>query len=365
MNRPRASSGTAVTVGVLGAGSIGCWVGGRLAAGGADVVLIGRPRLLDAVGRHGLTVGDADADHAHVPADRLTLTTDPTALTTADVVLVTVKSRDTAAAAASVAAHLPPSTPVVSLQNGLDNPGRLRAALPNPVLAGMVPFNVVHTAPATFTRTTSGEVVVEDAPGADPLIRAAAAHADRGTRAHLPLTTSPDMDAVLRGKLLLNLNNAVNALSGMPLRAQLLDRDHRRVLAACQAEALAVFAAEGVAPVRPTPLPPRLVVRMLRAPTPVFSAVARASLRVHPAARSSMADDLDLGRPTEVDDLQGAVVARGARLGVATPVSAALVRLVHEAETSGADRRRWTGPALRAAVRPGADSDGNVAGQLR
>ncbi|MGO4245348.1 ketopantoate reductase C-terminal domain-containing protein, partial [Janibacter sp. RAF20_2_2] len=78
--------------------------------------------------------------------------------------------------------------------------------------------------------------------------------------------------------------------------------------------------------------------------------VARASLKVAPTARSSMADDLDAGRATEIDELQGIVVQLGADHGSSTPVCVRIVELVREAEAAGPDRHRWTGAQLRRAV---------------
>lgn len=333
-------------VAVVGAGAIGCWVGGHLASSAA-VTLVGRPGAVDAIAASGLTIGESGGGTTTVPADRVALATEPDAVRGADVVLVAVKSRDTVSTAASLAPHLAPGAVVVSLQNGLDNVDRLRAALPGrTVLAAMVGFNVVSPQPATYLRATSGHLVLERSPAAAPLVAAAAA-------AGLEVVERADMPAVQRAKLLLNLNNAVNALSGLPLASELRDPDLRRVLAACQAEALRALAADGPAPARLTPVPPGAMVRILRLPTPLFAALARSVLTVHPDARSSMADDLRLGRPTEVDDLQGAVVSLGSAHGVPTPVCARVLELVHEAESTRAATGAtpaWTGPALRAAV---------------
>ncbi len=90
---------------------------------------------------------------------------------------------------------------------------------------------------------------------------------------------------------------------------------------------------------------------MLRAPDPIFTAVVRTALKVHPQARSSMADDLAQGRRTEIDELQGAVVALGIRHQVPTPVNQRVAALVRAAEQAGPeDLTAWSGPALLAAV---------------
>ncbi|CCH77664.1 2-dehydropantoate 2-reductase [Nostocoides japonicum T1-X7] len=339
-------------LGVLGAGAIGCWVGGMLAADAA-VTLVGRPRVHDPIRESGLTVESPEERPRLVPPDRLHLTTDVRDLVDAQVVLLCVKSRDTAPAVANAASHLRPGAIVVSLQNGLHNPERAREALAAQgvsahVLAGMVPFNVARTGPSTYRRATSGGILVEDDARAEPLVAAA-------QRSGLPLATHPDLPGIQRAKLLMNMSNAVNALCGLPLRDQFADRDLRKVVAVCQEEGLRVLEAAGTPPARIGRLGTRDMIRVLRLPTPLFALLAKAQLRIDPAATSSMSDDLDAGRPTEVDELQGEVVQLGQRHGIPTPACAAVVALVHDAERRGSgDRPRWSGPDLLAAVAGGA-----------
>ncbi|MEO7069962.1 MAG: ketopantoate reductase C-terminal domain-containing protein, partial [Nostocoides sp.] len=127
----------------------------------------------------------------------------------------------------------------------------------------------------------------------------------------------------------------------------LAQRDYRRVLAACQEEALAVYAALHVKPARLTPISPAATIRMLRSPDPVFRVAARTSLRVDPAARSSMADDLTAGRSTEIAELQGEVARLGRAHGIPTPACDAVCRLVGEAERAGpGGSRQWSGRDL-------------------
>ncbi|OII65133.1 2-dehydropantoate 2-reductase [Streptomyces sp. CC53] len=332
---------------VFGAGSIGCHLGGALAASApadCEVTLVGRAPAMAVVAERGLRLTGGGRPAAHVPPRALRTSADPSAVAGADVVLVTVKARDTRAAAEACAAHLGPRTAVVSFQNGLRGPESLREVLPagTPVVAGMVPYNVLRTAPASFHQGTAGTLVVEDVPAARPLVAAL-----RG--AGLPVEPRSDMRAVRYAKLLMNLNNAVNALSGLPLREQLGARAYRRCLALCQEEALAAFRAEGVSPARWGPVPAAVTPLLLRLPDALFRRAAAASLRVDAQARSSMWEDLERGRPTEVDALQGEVVALAARHGLAAPVNARLVRLVREAEAAGpGGARRWSGPELHA-----------------
>src|SRR5688572_21865874 len=129
-------------VGILGAGAIGCAVGGRLALGGAEVVLVGRAAVGERV-RAGLTLSRWGEPAVDVPAGRLGFATEAEAVHGCDVVLVTTKSRDTRAAARSLGG-LPAGVPVGSLQNGVHNPEVLAEELPGrTVWPGVVSFNVV------------------------------------------------------------------------------------------------------------------------------------------------------------------------------------------------------------------------------
>jgi len=320
---------------VMGAGSVGCYVGGCLAAAGETVALVGRPRVTDALALHGLTLSDLDGGRRHVAAARLTLF-DAVPAIAPSLVLLCVKSSGTAAAAAELARQLPPGTVVLSLQNGVANADIARAQAPAlTVLPGMVGFNIAELAPGHYHRGTSGELAAPD----HPLLRP---WQPRFAAAGLKLVLHDDMRGVQWAKLLLNLNNPVNALAGLPLRAQLLDRDLRRVTAALQDEALAALAAAGIEPAKLTPLPPQRIPWLLRLPTPVFRLLALRMLRIDPQARSSMADDLALGRPTEVDAICGEVVRLAAALGAGAPLNARIAQLVeawpqHRKPRSGAE----------------------------
>ena len=93
-------------------------------------------------------------------------------------------------------------------------------------------------------------------------------------QAGLPIELRSDMERVLWSKLVLNLNNAVNALSGIPLKAMLLDSDYRWVLSQAQQEALTMMSASGYPTCRIGRLFPQTLPYALRLPTPLFRVVA-------------------------------------------------------------------------------------------
>jgi 2-dehydropantoate 2-reductase len=321
-------------IAVAGAGSVGCYVGGCLALGGRDVTLLLRPALAEAIARHGVRVSDLDGADRVLAPSAVRLATDPAAaFAVADVILVTVKSGTTEAMAGLVAEHAASGATVVSLQNGVGNVDVLLARLGAMarVVPGMVPFNVVQTLregePPRFHRATSGTVQI--GAGVAGLrealdVKGAAVAENR------------DMTGVLWGKLLLNLNNALNALAGIPLAAELADKRWRRLLAAQIDEGLRVLKAAGIHPARIEGVPPSAIPRILRLPDWLFKRVARRMLAIDPEARSSMWEDLQRRRPTEIDHLQGAILTLADKAGVRVPVTERIVRLVKEAEATRA-----------------------------
>jgi 2-dehydropantoate 2-reductase len=310
---------------VAGAGSIGCFVGGLLAAAGREVTLLARPRIIVDIAAHGLHLTSVDGLDRAVSAATIRATEHPAVLGRATLILVAVKSTDTASMADLIAQHASLSATIVSLQNGVDNVSVLRTRLPNhQVLAGMVGFNAVSMGQARIHQATSGEIVLE---------RDAADTAAKLAVPGLTVRASDNMPGVQWGKLLLNLNNAINALSNLPLRDQLSQRPWRMILAAQMAEALAAMKAAGIAPVT-SPLPASFLPFVLRLPDPVFRAIAGRMLKIDPQARASMWEDLQLRRRTEIDHLQGAIVRLAAQHGRRAPLSELIVGLVRSAETA-------------------------------
>ncbi len=312
---------------VAGAGSIGCYVGGLCAQAGRRVSLLARPRVIAEIERFGLTLTSLEGSSWHVASQQITLSEDPKILADAGAVLVTVKSADTAEIADTIARHAPPDAVIVSFQNGIANVPMLRDRLPGrTVLAAMVPFNVVAAGDGRFHRATSGDIVIE---------RDAAATAERLSIPELPMRATANIAGVQWGKLIVNLNNAINALSGLPLRQQLSNRGWRGLFADQLAEGLAAVKAEGIVPVSPTPVPSSWTPYLLRLPDTLFSLALAPAMKIDPQARSSMWEDLERHRRTEIDYLQGVITAIADQRGLKTPLSRRIVGLIKQAEAAG------------------------------
>ena len=334
-------------IAILGAGSVGCFVGGAWAAAGLAVTLIGRERIGAAIAADGLTLTDHAGWRAHLAPGDVDYATKPAALAKADVIALCVKSDGTAEAAKEIARHGKKGALVISFQNGVSNVEVLEAALGRRgfvVAQGMVPFNIAYLGHGRFHKGVAGELAVADVPAARAL-------AERVGKGPAQFRLVEDMRPLAWGKLLINLNNAVNALSGRTLLEQLKERDYRRVVAASIVEALDVLAAAGIEPAQIGPVPPRLLPHAIAAPNLLFNNVFLKVQKIDAHARSSMADDIRAGRRTEIDWLNGEVVKLGQKLGRKTPVNAAIVSLVKQAE-AGVEHL-WTPEALRGHVLQG------------
>jgi 2-dehydropantoate 2-reductase len=337
IQRPRLTK-----VAIFGAGSIGCFVGGCWQAAGPDVRFIGRKGFADDIGKHGLTVTDYSGWQKTLAPDEVDYRIDPSALADADIIALCVKSGATEDAAMQIAAHGRSGTTVISFQNGISNVAVLERQLADRfnVVRGMVPYNVAYLGDGRFHKGVAGVLYAEDCTETRALAAAIG-------QSPASLKLSDDMLGIAWGKLLINLNNAVNALSGRPLVEQLLQRDYRRVVAACQREGLRLLKQAGIEPAKVGAVGPSLLPHVIGSPDWLFRNLFMRAWKIDSKARSSMADDLAAGRKTEIDYINGELVRLAERLGTDAPVNRKVVELVRKAE-GGAPL--WPPSELRRAI---------------
>jgi 2-dehydropantoate 2-reductase len=308
---------------VVGAGAVGCYFGGRLVRAGCPVTFLcrtGSQSSVAVLARDGLYFDSPEFQGKLC----LEATTDPSAAADADIVLICVKTLDTASAAASLAPHLRPDAIVVSLQNGVENAAVIRDALrtasPAPlpaVLPAVVYIAVAMPAPGHLKHSGRGDLVIGQ--GADASLAPAVQRvAQLFTRAGVPCRISDNIDGELWVKLVWNCaGNAISALGRASYGLAGSLEPVRRVMAAASEEVGAVARASGI---------------RLPDVDPVAMGFKLASA-LGPAT-SSTAQDIERSRATEIDSLNGFVVRRGAELGVPTPVNHTLWALVKLREAS-------------------------------
>jgi len=327
---------------ILGAGSVGCFIGGAWAAAGVPVTFIGRPKLSNDVDQFGLTLSDYSGWQARLAPGDVDYRCGPEGLDEAEIIALTVKSGDTAAAADDIARNATPGATVISFQNGVSNVEVLEQGLGGrfEIARGVVPYNVAYLGNGRFHKGVAGDLYAERRAHVQDLVEAVAG----GPAA---IRISNEMLGIAWGKLLINLNNAVNALSGKTLQDELRHRDYRRVFASSMREGLDLLKRADIEPTTVGPISPQALPRMIDAPDWLFNNVFLKRWKIDAKARSSMADDLAAGRKTEIDYLNGELVLLAERLQRAAPVNRAIVDLVRKAE-AGAEP--LSAKALRRAV---------------
>ena len=319
-----------MNIAIFGAGSIGCYLGGQLAHAGAAVTFIGRPRFQSELSANGLTLTHFERDEIHLTTDQFTFSLSPKDVSAADIIFLTTKSQDTAKAAQSLKAHAKADAIIISFQNGVSNPEVLREILSQPVLGAVVPFNVTGKGPGRFHCGTEGDLTVQaiDNPHVKTL-QGLFAKAGQG------LVMSDNILAVQWGKLLVNLNNAFNTLTGGTLREGLLQRDYRRALALVVEEGLGVAQGTGIEPAAFGKADAAKMIKILRLPNVIYKIIMNKIVKIDAAARSSMLDDLEMDRVSEIDYLQGEIVRLAEKTGQTAPYNKIIYDLVCDAFSKG------------------------------
>jgi len=294
----------------LGAGALGCAIGGTLAAGGSDVTLIDRyQEHVDAINRDGLRMKEGETERVvHVKA-----ATDCRGLPPADLVIVLVKSFHTRDAILSALPIVGERTAVMSLQNGLGHEDILaEAAGPSHVLAGKTYVGGVLLGPGRIIAGTRGKrTFIGELDGSiSPRV---AAIAEAFERAELPCTVSDNIVGTMWDKLLINVaTGALSGVTGLPYGGLYAVPEIEACAVAAVGEAMAVARAAGI----------KLSIQEPR------DAWVMAAEGLPAEFRTSMLQSLDKGAATEIDFINGAVVRAGQRRNVPTPVNQVLVAAI-------------------------------------
>ena len=292
---------------VLGAGALGCAIGGALAEGGCTVTLVTRNAAhVEAINRHGLQLFECGRERSVT----VRATTDCSPLEVMDLVIVLVKSFHTRRAIESARTIIGPSTVVLSLQNGLGHEDVLADVVGREkVMAGKTYVGGVMLAPGRILAGTAGkETLIGELDGV--VSARALAIRDEFRRAGLLLTVSDNIVGTMWDKLLVNVSTG--ALSGIT-RLTYGELYRLPEIEACAlaavGEAMAVAKACGV-------------VLATREPREAW---LKAAEGLPTDFKTSMLQSLEKGSATEIDFINGAVVRWGQRCCVATPVNQTLV----------------------------------------
>jgi 2-dehydropantoate 2-reductase len=293
-------------VAVVGTGAVGGYFGGMLAHAGAPVTMIGRKSFVEAVKHAGLHLDTLYFEkRVHVEAS-----TEMSAVRGADVVLFCVKTTDNAATARELVPFLAASATVISLQNGVDNVEQIHATANIEALPAAVYVAASVPEPGSVKHVGRGDLVVGPDCARTKLV------AELFTRAKVPCRISENIAGELWTKLLWNCAlNAVSAIGQARYGRIAESLDGRGLVEAIVDEVMAVA---GAVPV---------VLPCLESPKAGMAGAMKIATQMA-GALSSTAQDINRGKPTEIDSLNGYISRRGAELGVPTPINHALFTLV-------------------------------------
>jgi 2-dehydropantoate 2-reductase len=307
-----------VRVGVLGAGAVGGALAALLDRAGSAVTVTARGAAVQEIADHGIRLEGGWGSHTAeiLPGPQ-------------DLVLVTTKAMDAPAAIAANADACRGGT-VVVVQNGLEGLTRAEALLPSSrVLGGLALFAASLVGPGHVRITAPGALYVGPATAADPAVTTLAAA--------LPTTAAQDFPGLQWTKLIVNQVNALPAITGLSVQEVVADGGLRRVLTRSIQEAVRVGRSQGIRFGTMSGLSDPLLRAVAVAPVPVAALLPRLMARRMGSVPNpgSTLQSIRRGQPTEIDYLNGAVVAAAAAGGRKAPVNEALTRMVHEVERGG------------------------------
>jgi 2-dehydropantoate 2-reductase len=287
-------------IAVVGAGGVGGYFGGRLAASGADVHFLARGAHLRAMRTSGLRIVSPKGD-VHVP--RVNATDDPSAIGPVDVVLFAVKLYDAEAAVHSLQPLIGPATIVLPFQNGVDGIDIVSRAVGRGHAGGGTCYvSAAIAEPGVIRHTAMDHLIFGELDGSRSARLEALLAACGKTNFQSTLSTNVNVDIWTKFTRL-SVLSGMTAVTRSPLGVIMADPDLRAMLKGAVAEALAVAHAAGI-PVR----------------NDMVEDVANAYDALPPHTRASMLVDLEAGRRLELPWLSGAVVRIGREVGVATPI---------------------------------------------
>ena len=325
-------------IGIIGCGGIGGVLAATLTRAGADVTpVVGNPKIADALRTHGYRVRELDGSEWSHACTRAPLLHASEADAPFDLVFVATQSTTLEAALVDARAKLADGAAVVTCQNGLPEE-RAAAIVGERVVGCVVGWGASMVEPGLYKRTSKGVLTYGKPTANAPDARAIAAL----TEAASPSVVVDDLAGVRWSKLAINcVTTTLGAIGGVPLGRLLSHRPIRRIALEVFAEVAAVAHAAGVKvqPVGGTLDIDKIAIseaeRGLSFGSPSLAYKHSVLMAVgfkYRRLRSSMLYALERGRPPEIDFLNGEIVRRGAALGVATPVNAALVEAVRAVE---------------------------------
>ena len=311
---------------VIGLGAIGSIIGGLLAKSGEKIILIGKKNQVEEIRKKGIKINGINNS---ISIDNVTVSTDLSLISNSDIIIICVKSQDTQNLAEELKKFIKKSTLIISLQNGIRNSKILKQITGNAVLSGIILFNALYIKPGEVTLTLKGGLILETNSlyniQVENLIKIL-------NKFKIESILETDIEGFLWSKLVVNLQNAVTALTGQTIKESIVNKDSRAIIIASMKEGLDILKKLKI-PYKTLPdIDPKITIRRLTILNSVLLKFGSRILKLDETARSSMWQSIYRKRPTEIGYINGEIVDLAKKNDLKAPINTKLVELVKDVE---------------------------------
>ena len=310
---------------VIGLGAVGSIVGGLLIKSGEDVVLIGKKNQIDILNQNGIKINGIKGS---ILVKNVNASFDLSSIKDVDIIIICVKSQDTQNLAKNLKKHIKKSAIILSLQNGVRNSNILNQITGNKTLSGIVLFNALYSKPGEVMITIRGGLLIEDEKSYSEAIDGLL---NSFKMVGLSSKSTENLQGYQWSKLIVNLQNAVTALTGQTIKESILDSDSRSILIATMKEGLHVLEKSKISIKTLYDMDPKKIINRLSFYNNILLKIGSKIMRLKDA-RTSMWQSLSRGKRTEIDYINGEIVNLARKNNLKAPINEKLVEVVKEAE---------------------------------
>lgn len=311
---------------VVGLGAVGSIIGGLLTRSGENIILVGKKNQVDVIKNKGVKIVGINGT---VIVENIQASATLSSLADADIIFICVKSQDTKELANNLKRHLKKSAVIVSLQNGIRNAQVLEDITGNKALTGIVLFNALYSQPGEVVLSLKGSIILEydknNRVVIDSLLKSF-------KNAGLKVKPVENIEGLLWSKLILNLQNAITALTGQTIKNSIKDRDTRKIIIATMKEGVEVVEKSGIRLETLPEIDPKRMIKTLSTCGSLILGIGSRIMGLKENARNSMWQSLSRGKPTEIDYINGEIVKLAEKNNLEAPINTKLVELIKNAE---------------------------------
>jgi 2-dehydropantoate 2-reductase len=311
---------------VIGIGAVGSIIGGLLAKSGENVILIGKKDQVEEISKKGLKINGINNQ---ILVENAKVSTDLSLISEFDVIIICVKSQDTKHLAEDLKKFIKKSTLIISLQNGVRNSKILKEITGNQVFSGIVLFNALYIKLGEVSLTIKGGLILETNSLFEEKIKS---FTEVLNKFGIETKEEPDIEGYLWSKLIVNLQNAVTALTNQSIKESIINKDSRAILIATMNEGLYVIQKSNITYKSLPDIDPKVTIKRLKILNSFLLKIGIRILKLNEAARSSMWQSLQRGKQTEIDYINGEIVELAKKHNLEAPINEKLVKLIKEAE---------------------------------